>query len=193
MLRQSSACIAWDPVLGAAPTHLARVAWFCDASAMPDDLYDRDVLAWSEHQADLLRRLARGERVNEVDWEHVVEEIEDLGRSELHAVQGYLSHLLVDLLKVQGWPDSPPVNHWRGEIVAFQKDAARRFAPSMRPRINLAGLYADALEQLEPLQHDDAAPLPWPADCPFTLDQLLHDKRTALEEQLRAGSASRTA
>jgi hypothetical protein len=31
---------------------------------MPDDLYDRDVLAWSEYQADLLRRLARGERVN---------------------------------------------------------------------------------------------------------------------------------
>jgi hypothetical protein len=26
---------------------------------MPDDLYDRDVLAWSEHQAMLLRRAAR--------------------------------------------------------------------------------------------------------------------------------------
>jgi hypothetical protein len=32
---------------------------------MPNDLYDRDVLAWSEHQADLLRRLARGEQVND--------------------------------------------------------------------------------------------------------------------------------
>jgi len=31
---------------------------------MPDDLYDRDALAWSEHQASLLRRVARGERVN---------------------------------------------------------------------------------------------------------------------------------
>ena len=40
---------------------------------MPDDLYDRDVLAWSERQADMIRRLARGERVNDVDWLHVAE------------------------------------------------------------------------------------------------------------------------
>ena len=25
---------------------------------MPDSLYDTDILGWSEHQADLLRRLA---------------------------------------------------------------------------------------------------------------------------------------
>jgi hypothetical protein len=30
---------------------------------MSDGLYERDILSWSEHQADLLRRLARGERV----------------------------------------------------------------------------------------------------------------------------------
>jgi hypothetical protein len=29
---------------------------------MANDLYDRDVLAWSERQADLLRRLARESR-----------------------------------------------------------------------------------------------------------------------------------
>jgi hypothetical protein len=159
---------------------------------MPDDLYDRDVLAWSEHQADLLRRLAHGEQVNDLDWEHVVEEIEDVGLSELHAVQSYLNHMLVHLLQLRGWPDSLSANHWRVELVAFQKDAARRFAPSMRQRIDLARLYADALEQLEPLQGEGAAPLPWPAECPFTLDQLLHDKRAALEEQLRAASPGAT-
>jgi hypothetical protein len=46
---------------------------------MPDDLYDRDTIARLEHQADLPRRVARGERVNEVDWDHVIEEIEDVG------------------------------------------------------------------------------------------------------------------
>jgi hypothetical protein len=50
---------------------------------MPDGLYERDILFWSQNQAELLRRLARGERVNDVDWEHVVEEIEDVGLSEL--------------------------------------------------------------------------------------------------------------
>jgi hypothetical protein len=46
---------------------------------MPDDLYGRDIFAWSEHQADLLRRVARGERVIEVDWDHVIKEVEDAG------------------------------------------------------------------------------------------------------------------
>ena len=46
---------------------------------MPDDLYERDILAWSERQAELLRRVANGERVNDVDWPHVVEEIADVG------------------------------------------------------------------------------------------------------------------
>jgi hypothetical protein len=45
---------------------------------MPDGLYERDVLAWSQHQADLLRRLGRGEQANDVDWAHVAEEIEDM-------------------------------------------------------------------------------------------------------------------
>ncbi len=49
---------------------------------MPDDMYDRDALVWSEQQAVLLARLARGERVNDaIDWPHVIEEIEDVGRA----------------------------------------------------------------------------------------------------------------
>ena len=58
----------------------------------------------------------------------------------------------------------------------------------MRQRIDLARLYADAQEQLEPVHYDGIAPLPWPVDCPFTLDQLLNDKRAALEERLRVAS-----
>ncbi len=59
---------------------------------MPDDLYQRDALAWAEHQAALLRRLARGERLNEmVDWSNVIEEVEDVGPSELRAWSGSLA------------------------------------------------------------------------------------------------------
>ena len=37
------------------------------------NLYDTDAVQWSERQAELLRRLAAGERVNDqVDWENVV-------------------------------------------------------------------------------------------------------------------------
>src|SRR4030081_2972905 len=90
---------------------------------MPDDLYDRDVLAWSERQAALLRRVARGERVNDVDWDHVVEEIEDVGISELNAVHSYLRQMLAHLLKLHGWPDSDACEHWRNEVATFQVDA----------------------------------------------------------------------
>jgi hypothetical protein len=54
---------------------------------MPNGLYERDLLAWSLHQADLLRPLRRDERVNDVDWANVAEEIEDASLSKLHSVE----------------------------------------------------------------------------------------------------------
>ena len=153
---------------------------------MPDDLYDRDILTWSRHQADLLRRLGRGERVNGIDWAHVVEEIEDVGLSELNAVRSYLRQMLAHLLKIHGWPDNQAVNHWRGEIGAFQADAAQRFVPSMRRRINLQALYEKASSQYKDIEYDNIAPRAWPVTCPFTLDDLLKAERTTLEDQLKA-------
>jgi hypothetical protein len=157
---------------------------------MPDGLYEHDILSWSERQADLLRRLARGERVSDVDWEHVVEEIEDVGLSELHAVESYLDLMIVHLLKVHGWPDSLSVPHWPAEIGSFQKNAARRYAPSMGRRIDLEKLYGDALVQLEGVYYDGIGSRPWPPSCPFTLDALLTEHRIALEERLSLGAIS---
>ena len=155
---------------------------------MPDDLYDRDVLLWSQQTADLLRRLARGERVNGIDWAHVVEEIEDVGLSELNAVRSHLRLMLVHLLKLRGWPDSPSAPHWRTEVVSFQKDAARRFAPSMRQRIDLQEVWSDAQEQLEAAAYDGKPAPPWPATCPVTLDQLLQARRAELEDLFRTAA-----
>jgi hypothetical protein len=37
------------------------------------DLYDEDILLWSEHQAELPRRLAAGQPVNErPDWANII-------------------------------------------------------------------------------------------------------------------------
>ncbi|MSO99571.1 MAG: DUF29 domain-containing protein [Acetobacteraceae bacterium] len=156
---------------------------------MTEDLYDRDILTWSRHQADLLRRLARGERVNGVDWTHVVEEIEDVGLSELNAVRSYLRQMLVHLLKVRGWPDHSAADHWRGEIGAFQADAAQRFAPSMRRKIALPLLYDKARTQLKGLQYDGVRPDAWPDACPFTLNQLLKGERADLEDRLKEAAS----
>jgi hypothetical protein len=144
---------------------------------MPDGLYERDVLAWSQHQADLLRRLGRGERVNDVDWANVAEEIEDVGLSELHSVESFLNLIMVHLLKLHAWPENQACGHWRGEIVAFRNNANRRFAPSMRQRIDVGALYAEAAEQLR--ETDPSLQLP--AENPFALDHLLkEDTNTVL-------------
>ena len=51
------------------------------------DLYEADILLWSEQQRDLLRRVASGEAVNEApDWPNIIEEIESVGNEQLHAV-----------------------------------------------------------------------------------------------------------
>jgi len=152
---------------------------------MSDDLYERDVLAWSEREAGYLRRVARGERVNDVDWAHLVEEIEDVGLSELNAVISHLEQVLVHLLKLRVWPESPSARHWRVEVVAFQRNAARRFAPSMRQRIDLERLYRDAADQLVAGQERGDPPLGLPASCPFTLDQLLTEPWEQLEAAAR--------
>jgi hypothetical protein len=170
-------------------TLVAPVQTLRYSGAMPDDLYDHGILAWSEHQSSLLRRVARGEQVNEVDWPHVVEEIEDVGLSELNVARSILRQMLVHLLKIHGWPNHSACRHSRGEHVAFQTELEDRFASSMRQRIDQANLYQRSLVQVEPLAYDDMLPRPWPHDCPFTLDDLLTAERSDLEACLTAASA----
>ncbi len=101
---------------------------------MPDDLYNRDALAWSERQAALLRRLSRGERLNEaVDWPNVIEEVQDIGLSELWSCQSLLRQSLTHLLKLHAWPESQAAAHWRDEAEVFLDDAEQRFTPSITP------------------------------------------------------------
>ncbi len=140
---------------------------------MPDSLYETDVLAWSEHQADLLRRLAHGERLNDtIDWENVIDEVESVGRSELHGCESLLRQALIHLLKLHLTPKSRSASHWRGEVVTFLADARRYFSPSMRQRIDLAALYAEALSRFR-AETRGKRDHRLPAACPFVLDDLL--------------------
>ena len=141
---------------------------------MPDDIYWHDALAWSEQQADLLQRLARGERVNaEIDWEHVVDEVRDVGRSELRAVESLLTRALEHLLKIHGWPDSPAINYWKAETLSFLLDARNTCSPSMRGRVDAAGCYLRASQPISVLMLGGLDPRPWPGVCPFALADLL--------------------
>ncbi len=137
------------------------------------DLYDADVLEWSEQQARLLRDTAAGRLSNEPpDWANIIEEIESVGRSQFNAVQSLLVMALLHDLKLAAWPLSRDVPHWRAEARGFRRDAQRQFTPSMRRKLDIARLYADALDRL-PDSMDGQPPLPVPPVCPVTLDELL--------------------
>jgi hypothetical protein len=138
--------------------------------------YDSDILTWSERQADLLRRRAAGELINEaeLDWPHIAEEIEDVGKNALRACHSQLLQALLHMLKAEAWPLSDAVPHWRSEAMVARINAADAFAPSMRQHIDLAGIYAKALRAL-PETVDDVPPLPLPDVCPVSLDEILSD------------------
>ncbi len=140
---------------------------------MSGDLYDIDILTWSEQQTALLRRVAAGEPVDEApDWSNIMEEVADVGRNSLRACRSLLLQALLHDLKVEAWPLSRDVEHWRLEARVARVNAVDAFTPSMRQHIDVPALYAKARSILPPTMDGQPA---WPVSttCPVTLDELL--------------------
>ncbi len=136
-------------------------------------LYETDVLEWSEHQGRLLRQHVAGAQGNEApDWANIIEEVESVGREQLHAVEGLLTQALIHMLKAEAWPLLADAPNWRADARTFRRQARRRYTASMRQKLDLAGLYDDALAGL-PETMDGQPPLPVPPTCPVSLDELL--------------------
>ena len=103
------------------------------------DLYEADVLEWSEHQARLLHQHAAGKPGNEApDWANIIEEVESVGRSQFHAVQSLLVlALLLYCLVLAGLiglstPNLGTLHRYRAVLLPWllwlllQHDGARR-------------------------------------------------------------------
>lgn len=142
------------------------------------DLYDTDIVVWSERQAALLRQRAAGDLLNEadIDWSNVAEEIEDVGRSESRSCRSLLRQALRHMLKAEAWPLARDATTWRADAIDFRRHARDAFTPSMRQKIDVAQLYRDARDAL-PETVDGQPALHVPEECTVTLDQLLADSR----------------
>lgn len=104
-----------------------------DDLTKPETLYDRDFVAWAEQQAAALRARKGGE--NALDYDHLAEEIEDLGKSEHRTCRSYVQRIIEHLLKLQ-FIDSPRDRaHWRGEILAFRDSLEVDLTPTIRARL----------------------------------------------------------
>jgi hypothetical protein len=140
------------------------------------ELYDSDILAWSEQQAAALRRLAsRCDLPNDLDLENVVEEIESVGRSELRATESFIELILAHAAKAVSAPEGLAIGHWRTECIGWQAQILRAFAPSMRQRIDMDALWRSALRVAEAAlaEHGRNLAAVLPGTCPITLDDLL--------------------
>ncbi len=139
------------------------------------DLYHDDLVLWLERQRDLLRQLAAGTPMNEApDWPNIIEEIDSVGQSQVDQVESWLFQMAVHLLKASAWPLSDAVPNWEAEARGFRAQVRRKYRASMAQKIDLPGLYADALPAL-PETIDGTPPSPVSPVCPWTMDQLLRD------------------
>ena len=100
-------------------------------------LYEKDTVAWSENQAAALRAAGRRGSNQELDWENLAEEIEDLGRSERRELRSRLATIIEHLVKLNQSSTSDPLHGWqqtirreRGEIERLLEDS-----PSLRREI----------------------------------------------------------
>jgi hypothetical protein len=146
------------------------------AKARSSELYEQDLYAWSELQADLLRR----RRFSELDLEHVVEEIEDVGGSLYREVRSRVRTIMEHLLKLEHSAATDPRADWERTVRAQRADLAEDLTPSVRGRIErcLARFYEAArTEAAAALRaHDEhAAAEALPTTSPYTLDQITGD------------------
>jgi len=132
--------------------------------------YDIDYLLWIETTVEKLRQRDYAA----IDWENVIEELADMGRSERKSLRSNLIIVLLHLLKWQYQP-SMRSGSWKGSIVEHRRRIRDdlKDSPSLKPYLEevFAECYADAIAQANAetgLPHEM-----FPVLCPYSVAQSL--------------------
>jgi hypothetical protein len=141
-----------------------------------NDLYETDLVSWSERQAELLRRRAAGQLVNddELDWRNLVEEIEAVGASARRELRTRMARLARHLLKWQ-YQSELRTRSWRTTI-RNQRDEIRdllKESPSLEA--GLTEIFPDSYRHGRRDALDETGLLDLPETPPFTIAQALDD------------------
>ena len=136
------------------------------------ELYEQDFYAWTLKNAELLRE----GRLGDLDLEHLAEELESMGRSEKRELIHRLAVLLAHLLKWQVQAGRRG-RSWQLTLKEQRRQAARVLHdnPSLKPLPTeiVIDAYEDAI--LRAAQETGLEVSAFPADCPFTLEQILNE------------------
>ena len=142
----------------------------------PRPTYDEDFYAWTQHQAKQLRAQARLRQNEPLDWKLLAEEVEDLGRSELHTCQSLTDQIIAHLIKLEFSKATEPRLGWEQEVAAFRIGLRRHLTPTIRRKImnGLGEHYANAIELVTPgfQAHESERLALLPDSCPYTFEQI---------------------
>jgi hypothetical protein len=144
-------------------------------------LYETDFYGWTQEQAGKLRQLL-SERANlDLDVEHILEEIDSLGRSNHHQLVSRFEEIAIHLLKLHFSTQLECERLWKNSVRGQRTRIARllRESPSLKPRLAeaLAEGYEDALRHFS----DDKLielnmPEHLPGASPFGVEECLADE-----------------
>ncbi|NMF82350.1 DUF29 domain-containing protein [Nodosilinea sp. P-1105] len=143
-----------------------------DATPPSANLYEQDFYAWSQHQADLLRR----QQWHHIDLPNLIEEIESLGKQQRQELRNRLSVLIGHLLKWEYQPHRRS-RSWLATLRVQRRDILRLLNdnPSLKAYLEqaLTEAYANARDLA--MGDTDLPASTFPAECPYALTQVLAD------------------
>jgi hypothetical protein len=136
-------------------------------------LYEKDFYLWLETTANLLKT----RQLDRIDYEHLIEEIEAMGRSERNALESNLEQLLMHLLK---WKYQPQLrsNSWKYSITEHCLRILKAFenSPSLKRYFEefFDKCYQNArlLASRETGLNEET----FPSDCPFSTSDVLNPR-----------------
>ena len=136
-------------------------------------LYEQDLYLWAETTAHLLKQ----KRFSEIELDALVEELEDVGKSEKRGLRIQLQRVIMHLLK---WKFQPQMRtaSWRLSILEGRKaiKGAIEDSPSLKQLIPslISNLYEDAKESA--IMETGLPDWMFPEENPFTIEQILDSR-----------------
>lgn len=135
------------------------------------ELHDRDFNLWVE-----ATKKAIAERDFEnMDWDNLFDEVDDLGKSEKRSLESYLERLIAHILKLQYWDAERERNykHWKVEVINFRQRLKRLLKQNPSFNCLLAEIYPEIFQNTVNAWRVE---FEIPADtCFIELEQMLKD------------------
>ncbi len=135
------------------------------------ELYEIDDYLWIQETVELLKQ----KRLDELDLENLIEELESLAKRDKLAMASLLQQIIRHLLLLQYWDDERERNyrHWKSEVTSFRIQINDRMTRNFYNYLtdNLSSIYHKSRKYVRHKSGLDT----FPQECPYTLEQLLDE------------------